>query len=389
MDGTFRNLINPEETQRSVRAIYPPSAVKVVSTVPSPTPPQLDGTNTLEPPANNPPATKGDEGGPNAAGIASGVTVGVVLTAILAFLAVRRRRNGGGKSTESLSSQESGYKKTRDFDPANDLEAGRAGGGRRRHGSDYSSSRDEFSSGDSDSSGGSMQSYSGSESSSSGSGSSYTSSRSSYTSNSRSSRSASDHGGSYGAAGPAGAEGNSRGTGRDDPYEGSGAAVARADALGRGRGGGDKDNLGRLAGSSGTHSNYDDGMGGTSDDSNAAYSQGSSSASYRTGSGAEEDPSDRSAPPTPEGSDKRKESTTTGDDDSSAGSSGWDSTDGDSSVDSGSVETYDLNELGSSTRSQTGTASSTSDSESMATPEQKGGYTNTLNPAVNPVVQRR
>ena len=75
------------------------------------------------------------------------------------------------------------------------------------------------------------------------------------------------------------------------------------------------------------------------------------------------------------------------DDDSSAGSSGWESSDGDSSVRTGSVESFDPNveSLGTSiSPSHDGTASYLE--EEM---EDRQLMLDSLNPAVNPVVQRR
>jgi len=84
--------------------------------------------------------------------------------------------------------------------------------------------------------------------------------------------------------------------------------------------------------------------------------------------------------------DTSKVSSTPTDDDSSAGSSGWDSEDGDSSVNTGSVSSYDpgtilTGDLGSSTA--TSTSGTLGDSEGLRRSEE-----DMMNPAVNPVVQR-
>ena len=88
-----------------------------------------------------------------------------------------------------------------------------------------------------------------------------------------------------------------------------------------------------------------------------------------------------------EGDEEDDEGDDEGDDDSSAGSSGWESSEGESSsTNTGSVESFDpqLNDLGSSTLSRT---TESLDDEIDLSDQQL--LPATINPAVNPVVQRR
>jgi len=400
-DGTFFAMI-PDDTRQYMRAIYPPllpveapapTVVEEVSLTLKPTfsvDQLIDRMESIGPDA-------GDEGSGSKAGLISGVCIGIVAVALLAFFAVKRRRDRAeDKSTRSLSSQSADYKKSRrEFDPSDDLEAGNAMANRAKS----FSSRDEFSSGDSHSSDGSMQSYS-SSSGSSGSSGSTTGSHSSYTSSGSTSRSS--HSSSYvrdSSSTP------SSGSGPYDGHDDDGLALGGSHSPGASSSEGDLAYDDAVGQSLVTASSASDGPVRADDLSAGTRSQGSSASGYHTGSSASSAGRKRHnarsknviVNPTLGDLERKKDkgSTTTGDDDSSAGSSGWDSSDGDSSVDSGSVETYDLDDLGSSVTN----SNSASNSNSMTPEDNSSGsdtmsgdrkqpYPPTLNPAVNPVVQR-
>jgi len=446
-DGTFYNLILPVDTRMEIRAVYPvPAVVETLpkgnvgdssATIPTPTPTSwLVGFNQQN--RGNNDDTK--EPSSSVAGIVSGVCVGL-LVAGMGFFLYRRRQS----YKDDFSKDGSGsYTKKRDFDPANDLEGGAVGRNNKGSGSQYSS-RDEFSSGESQSSS-SMQSYSGSESdstSSSGSRSSR-SSRSSYsgsrsgTSRSYTSRSsyASSTGQDGGEAGPvsvsASESGSYSGSSHTSSYQnkdddpnspvGNDSGVQRnvVDAATLGR-------ASQSLGSESEHSNSGHSNSGHSNNSNTGSlysikehdssgssvgvasdpanmnlegSVGSRSRGSRSTASASRSTRDSSEgyranvdlmdqdsnQGSNQGSNHGKSngtSATPTEDDSSAGSSGWDSEDGDSSVDTGSVDSYDPNtirsgDLGSSVLSS-------EDGDSTLDQDQLAGM---VNPAVNPVVQR-
>jgi len=413
-DETFHNMIQPDETRDMIRAISlptPPPPTNVANDIPTPKP--SPGISDAVQPDD-------EEGGSNVAGIVSGVIFGFVFVGLFGFFVYRR---GGFSDTKSKDSgSDFSYKKNREFDPSADLEGGNIDV--NKQGSKYSSSgssgssRDEFSSGDSQSSG-SMQSFSGSDSSRSSNDS-----RSSYTSrSSRTSRSSATSRSSRYSTSPSSTSKTPPDTGPESvsasetdsfssasasadansPYEGGGVAVTRAAALGRARSHGSSEEDDGSARRGSLHSKSDShgssSVGDASDPRNV-MDEGSSMGSRSSPRSRGSKSSATSSHHTGDSSEPYKtnvdlmdveplsKSTTTGED-SSAGSSGWDSSDGDSSVDTGSVDSYDPNDLGSSAGGSTYPSASSSSgdaSTSMLTEEQ--GLPAMMNPAVNPVVQR-
>eukprot|EP00581_Thalassiosira_minuscula_P011605 CAMPEP_0183715174 /NCGR_PEP_ID=MMETSP0737-20130205/9512_1 /TAXON_ID=385413 /ORGANISM="Thalassiosira miniscula, Strain CCMP1093" /LENGTH=1373 /DNA_ID=CAMNT_0025944259 /DNA_START=219 /DNA_END=4340 /DNA_ORIENTATION=+ len=417
LDGTFRSLINPEETRLMVKGVYPvpipgselvpldpnddggdndkpkPGGIPIVGPqipvggVPT-AKPSPDLKAILEGIDQNRAAAAEEEGGKaSAGGIAAGVVVSVISISALGFFVWRRRKNSYGSDISSKSS--SGYDK-KEFDPFDDLEGGRKKASRSgSSGSSYSSSsRDEFSSGDSQSSG-SMQSFSGSDSSSR---SSRSSASGSYTSrSSRSSRSSSYYSSSFstsrsGTNSKEDSKNSSSNSGKgsaDSPHEkdGGAAAVQRLDSEGSSTLFSAQNSHGSSVGEASDPQRATASKGEGSSHGGSSYS--SNGGPFRTNVDLMDTAADNAGTDT-----EVSKGTATGDDDSSAGSSGWESSDGDSSADTGSVDSYDPNQLGSSVTSSTDNKDSgTLTSYTSSSDEKTASSEQYMNPAVNPVVQ--
>ena len=312
-NGNFHDMIVPPSTKEEFRTIY-------IST--APVAPGYNTTMTNDSSFDvdefiaDSEASEGDraEGGPNKAGIAVAVCIGVAVVGIIGFLVHRRRsshtwgwfddKSHDGEAGKSKDGRES-YA-TPDFDAVEgDMKAraedDRDGDGSSDSSSSSSSSRDRISSGRSDSDSSSMASFSSSESDSdSSSGASTDGSRD------RGSRSTYQ---SSASGGPASAYSLT-------PTD---IDVDDDNDVGRQAPGGPRDNA--------PTSPRDDDRASRRNVARAAAALRKESGSSHGGSvSSVKDASMGSRTPT--------------DDDSSAGSSGWDSSDDDSTEYSGSVESY-------------------------------------------------
>ena len=424
------NSIVPESTRDEFKTLYVASdIVTATPNNPSPTPPPnydnlIKGWEEEEEGKNN-------EGGGsgNVAGIAAGVSVGIV--AVIVGLFVYRRRRYDHDDWSSKSSYSSAEQK--EFNPSRDLEGGDLSGrsgSRGSRSSGYSRSSRSYS-GSSGSSSASMQSYSGSDRSSHSSGSSRSRSSGSYSG----SRSKSDAGsytsGSY-TSGPDGGPASVSASESDatsissvgevvppavaqrkddetstlESIQLSGAESTQESVSTRERKDDETSTLEsiQLSGAESTQESVStrgsrSSASASSASRSTAYSSTHGSASQQSEASSEGylanvDLLDQSADAKLKSSNSSRsssrlsaEGTPISMDDSSAGSSGWDSSDGDSSEDSTSMESFDPETIHSS------------DLESNSTPSQSGPSTESpdmqntyydqdmVNPAINPVVQ--
>ena len=381
-DGTYYLLIAPPETQEQFRHLYlpPPDGESGEngsgeeggdSSTPSPVP--FDPSRLIDQAESD---NNTDGGSTPIAGIVSGVCVGIVAIGIGLFVYKKRYYND-----DDWSSKDSSYKK--EFDPENDLEGGNASG---RSGSEYSS-RDEFSSSGHSQSSSSMQSYSDSDRSSRSSRStdtgSYSSRSNSYTTGS--SFTSSKTGTEDGAGGPASVSAS-----ESDSYSSASASAKEKNPTPFQKDENLDENRNRAtastAATAATAASSEIDSHSTSTRGSRS-SRGSKSTSASDPYRANVDLMDQDISKGSKASSKSSRSSraTPTDDDSSAGSSGWDSSDGESSVDTGSVDSYDPNTIRTGDLDSSKASSYPSSSSSEISPYEQ--HDNRVNPAVNPVVQ--
>ena len=385
----FYLSIVPESTQQMFRHLYLPSPDDVIigskdgdiSPTKSPTKGGYDADELLKEIQGDSSNNNDDGGGTPVAGIAAGVSVGVVALIIGLFVYRKRRKYHDDWSSKSSNSS---YNK-KEFDPSNDLERGDLSG--RSGGSQYSSRYSSHSQ-----SSGSIQSYSGSESWS-------RSSRSS--ASSQSTRSKSSHSylsGSY-TSSKTGSQSQTPRSSDESSYSSASEvgnvspAVLKNDDNANSPTDTNEENVAQAAVLVGRSGDSASQQSASTAQSNSTRASKSSRGSDYSDSESENSEGylanvnlmDEAASKGSKRSQSSSHATPKSTDDSSAGSSGWDSSDGDSSVDTGSVDSYDPNTIRTGDLdSQPSHPSDTSSEADMVFDQDDNRG---INPAHNPVVQ--
>ena len=385
----FYLSIVPESTQQLFRHLYLPSPDDVIigstddgnsSPTKSPTKGGYDADELLKEIQGDSSNNNDDGGGTPVAGIAAGVSVGVVALIVGLFVYKKRRRYHDDWSSKSSNSS---YNK-KEFDPSNDLERGDLSG--RSGGSQYSSRYSSHSQ-----SSGSIQSYSGSESWS-------RSSRSS--ASSQSTRSKSSHSylsGSY-TSSKTGSQSQTPRSSDESSYSsasdvGNVSPAVKNDESANSPTDANEENVAQAAVLVGRSGDSASQQSASTAQSNSTRASKSSRGSEYSDSESENSEGylanvnlmDEAASKGSKRSQSSSHATPKSTDDSSAGSSGWDSSDGDSSVDTGSVDSYDPNTIRTGDLdSQPSHPSDTSSEADMVFDQDDNRG---INPAHNPVVQ--
>lgn len=324
--------ISPEQILKE--ALSPPPTAQ--ATVVAPTPPQQEAINPQIPSAEaSEPAPSPDGGKSGIAGIAAGISAGLVVI-IAGFFAFRRRQAQKRNVDDADSAPSFGKRASDDSAPYIRGFFSAFAPKRKDIQSDDLEWGQEQSSDDS----GSMQSYSSHSSSGSDSSSYYSTS-----------------GSSSGSGGPASVSASSASSYDTNPDD-----FARPN------------NNSMTSGKSSSSSEKD---------ATQMYDLNASESSRSEASDGAKEDREILAPDYLHAKDRIDAEA---DDDSSAGSSGWESSDGDSSVQTGSVDSFDPNTESLATsvsQSRDGTTSTNSEDEM----EDRELMPESLNPAVNPVVQ--